>query len=333
MAKFNMNTIKGMQHVSDTAVGEGLLSEASRKEATNLQHTEYIDFYKLVPNPMNNMSLDESEIKDLANNIYLNDNILEQPVVVRQMDDGRYMLLAGHKRREAIKLLIDEGLYRPDNLVEAKIKDLDDLKLPLNDDLKELFLIRSANKYRTMTDADRAVEINDWSKLFSELKKQGHKTVVIPLDDGTESEISLQGKKRDLVAKAVGVSPAQVGKFEKVTNQGSEKLQNALLQNRVPVTVAADLAGADKKTQDTILESIEKKKKGSAPISASDVETAKKNLTGKALEEQTVVLTPEQCKQDIQGLLKLLNADGVTLSAGEYKKYTSHIKALKKLLA
>ena len=68
------------------------------------------------------MSLDANEITDLANNIHLNGNILEQPMVVRQLDDGRYMLIAGHKRREAIQLLIDKGLYRPDNLVEAKIR-------------------------------------------------------------------------------------------------------------------------------------------------------------------------------------------------------------------
>ena len=142
-------------------------------------------------------------------------------MVVRQLDDGRYMLIAGHKRREAIQLLIDKGLYRPDNLVEAKSKDLDDLKLPLDDELKELFLIRSANKYRVMKDSDRWVETRDWKRIFTELRKQGKETAVIPMEDGTESEIALKGKKtRELVAEVTGISPALVGQYDKVDNRG-----------------------------------------------------------------------------------------------------------------
>lgn len=336
--KFNMDSIMGMQTASKNNVplGEGLLSETSKKEAVNLQHTVYIEFDKIIPNPKNEMSLDENEIKDLANNIHLNGNILEQPMVVRQLDDGRYMLIAGHKRREAIQLLIDKGLYRSDNLVEAKIKNLDDLKLPLDDELKELFLIRSANKYRVMKDSDRWVETRDWKRIFTELRKQGKETAVIPMEDGTESEIALKGKKtRELVAEVTGISPALVGQYDKVDNRGSEKLQQALLKNEVPVGVAVDIASSDKDTQDQILEHIEKSKKANndnSAISTKDVEAAKQNLKGKIEDEPDETLSYDAFMDDIRQMSDALQGGNLVLSAAQYKKYKSHIKALSKLI-
>ena len=268
--------------------------------------------------------------------LHLNGNILEQPMVVRQLDDGRYMLIAGHKRREAIQLLIDKGLYRPDNLVEAKIKDLDDLKLPLDDELKELFLIRSANKYRVMKDSDRWVETRDWKRIFTELRKQGKETAVIPMEDGTESEIALKGKKtRELVAEVTGISPALVGQYDKVDNRGSEKLQQALLKNEVPVGVAVDIASSDKDTQDQILEHIEKSKKANndnSAISTKDVEAAKQNLKGKIEDEPDETLSYDAFMDDIRQMSDALQGGNLVLSAAQYKKYKSHIKALSKLI-
>ena len=66
---------------------------------------EKIDYQKLIPNEHNIYHIDEKDIQDLADDI--EDNGLLQNLVVKPLEDGNYLLVAGHKRYNAIKELVE----------------------------------------------------------------------------------------------------------------------------------------------------------------------------------------------------------------------------------
>ena len=68
---------------------------------TSKKQLEYIKRELIDPDPNNFYSL--TGIEELAANIQLCG--LQQPILVRPIDGGRYMVVSGHRRRAAIELL------------------------------------------------------------------------------------------------------------------------------------------------------------------------------------------------------------------------------------
>lgn len=73
---------------------------------------------KIVDSPYQNRKIDEAHASDLAENI-LSDG-LNQPITVRQIEDGRFEVIAGHHRRYAYKLLARDR-------IPAVVKHTDEL--------------------------------------------------------------------------------------------------------------------------------------------------------------------------------------------------------------
>ena len=76
-------------------------SQPGQGSSNDLKTTEEIimrDVHELVPNPKNEKySLDN--IEDLAMMIQLTHNI--EPIILKTMEDGRFMITSGHRRRLA----------------------------------------------------------------------------------------------------------------------------------------------------------------------------------------------------------------------------------------
>ena len=71
---------------------------------TSKKQLEYIKRELIDPDPNNFYSL--TGIEELAANIQLCG--LQQPILVRPIDGGRYMVVSGHRRRAAIELLAED---------------------------------------------------------------------------------------------------------------------------------------------------------------------------------------------------------------------------------
>lgn len=180
---FNLNMIKGV-------AGNGLLNEESKKLAQKTMSIKYIPMDEIDPNRENFYSI--AGIDGLANLIKLSG--LQQPLVVMQKEDGRYLLVTGERRLTAIKKLHENGDWG--DVVPCIIQNLDDMDLPLSDDKKLKMNMMVTNQMRDKTDADIATEIREWKEIYSELRKKGIECISLGKNDkGEEIKQEIKGKK------------------------------------------------------------------------------------------------------------------------------------------
>lgn len=282
MSRFDLSKMGQKIEENKVELGKSYLNEASLSMRDTRKKTEYISLDEIVPNPDNKLSM--PNVKWLKQDIALEG--LLQPLVVAQMDDGKYMLYAGHQRFEAIRQLHQEGKF--ENTVEVKKVDLDNLNLPdtVSENVRRKLLLRSANIQRGngySTDADRYVVISDWKEIYTELRRCGVEVIEFGLegDDEIRESEQIKGRKtRELVAEKVGLSPAQVGKFERVDNQGVDELKEALKEDKINVATAAEVASMNPQDQKKILEKIRATREITPDnkINGEDIEKAKEVL-------------------------------------------------------
>lgn len=164
---------------------------------TSREQIEYIDVERLIPNEKNFYSLDG--IEELADNIELIG--LQQPLRVRPIEDGagNYSIESGHRRRAAIKLLVDAGKeqFRQVACIVERSQE--------SDAMRELRLIYANAATRKMTDADLAKQAERVTELLYQLKNEG---VEFPA-----------GRMRDLVAEACKVSATKIATLKVIAEK------------------------------------------------------------------------------------------------------------------
>lgn len=365
MAKFNMDKIKGLGGVPEQnesgnkgMVGAGLLNVASQAQAALQKATIFVPYDKIVRNPMNKMSL--KNIDELAQLIELAG--LQQPLVVKQTGDGNYMILTGERRYLAIGKLISEGKWNQENLVEVKLQDMDKLNVPLQEDTKELFEVVVTNQHRKKTDSDKYFEAMAWKKIIQEFRENGKQLRVVgydengePIeqmrtimttgmdDDGNAIEEDITGMKtQQIIGDKLGVSAAFVGQMEKIENNGSEALKDALMNEKVGISLGSKVAGLDQNEQENFLKTVLEKKDEGDTITNDDLrryQYEKEKASVKKKEEEPEddllpgkLITEKQLKADLKKVTKALKANGgIRLDDAKYDSYIRQIQLLEKL--
>ncbi len=330
MPKFNVGMIRGtneepeQKEISENKikVGAGLMSDVS-KNAVKMKIT-HISRSELDKNE-NNM-YDIGNIESLAWSIKTMG--LLQPLHVTQKEDGRYLLLGGERRLTAIDSLIADPEctdWTEDSMIPVVVKKYEEVDLPLDDEMKETLSIITTNKEaRDYTDKDRMEELNAWEKIIDALRKAGVEK--LPYADADGEEIRIKGEKtRDIISKTTGMSKGLINSFNKVKNQGSDSVNELLINNELSVGTANELIDqADSvEDQDRIVDKLKKEGK----------ELTVNNIKEAVSQEKTEEIDLVMLKDDLADVVASLEEQEVMLSTKELKVYNKAIKALNKLLA
>ena len=157
----------------------------------NREQIEYIDIDLIDGDPNNFYEL--SEIDNLAANIELIG--LQQPLRVRTSaeDPSRVMIVSGHRRRAAIRKLVDDG--REDLREVACIRE----QAAVSGALQELRLIYANSDTRRMSSADISKQAERVAALLYQLKEDGYE---------------FPGRMRDHVAAACKVSKTKLARLK-----------------------------------------------------------------------------------------------------------------------
>lgn len=229
--------------VSDLLSSVSLGMEAQGIEITLIPRSQ------IEKNPKNKRSI--NDIMELAQDICMCG--LEQPLVVYQKEDGSYRLLTGERRLTAIDTLIREDRLpeswpgdRKDPDIPCIVKDLEEYKLPLSDDLKEKYAIQRTNRFnRKPTDSDIMRDYTEWKEIITELKKNGYTEFVAGTDeDGREITQSLKGRTREIAQKSMSthVSTGQLAKIDVLLKKGVPELLHAVEEDKVSIAVAETIS-------------------------------------------------------------------------------------------
>lgn len=206
------------------------LALIKQQQEENRYRTQVLDLREVEEHPKNDFPVTENDIKALAESIQKSGGILQFPLV-RQLEDGSYQMLAGHRRRRASILLgetVDEKYFRTMCYV---LEDLSDEKA-------ELFLIDTNIQSRVMTPKLRAQKVADARDLIKTLKERG--------------EIDVSSVRR-AVAETTGVSESTVILQTRIAEKLDKDLLELYDQGLFTMREAYDYSGLPAETQERIL--------------------------------------------------------------------------------
>lgn len=156
---------------------------------------------------------------------------LDQPLVVRPAEQpGKYILTGGHRRRAALLMLAEKA---PEIWAEVDVKMTSTLG-ELADRARLIALNKTA---RNKTEYEQMREVVELAEIARQWKAQG----------GT-----VDGKLREAVAQSVGISSAQAGKYQAISNHLIPALMEKYKAGQIGTQVAYELSGLPKRQQEEI---------------------------------------------------------------------------------
>lgn len=203
---------------------------------------KYIDIGDLVPSENNFYSM--SAIEELASSIEIVGGV-KQPGLAVPMGGGKYRLLAGHRRRLASLFLVEQGKmeYRQMPCMVEEIK-LEEAGTPEEqaeaDELREIeeeIILISMNSQREKTDWDKVKETTRLRGLLERKRKFRR----------------VSGKTRELIAKKLGTTPAQVGRYESIAKRLLPDFKKEMKAGKMGISVAYELSILPERAQKAAL--------------------------------------------------------------------------------
>lgn len=181
--------------MSKVNLGELIARAAvSNLDTGDREQIEYIDIDLIDDDPRNFYEL--SDLDDLAANIELCG--LQQPIRVRQGEGDHVVIVSGHRRRAAIRMLVDEGCEDLRQIPCIKERSRG------SEALQELRLIYANSDTRKMSAAEISRQAERVEILLYQLQEQGY---------------DFPGRMRDHVAQACKVSAPKLARL-KVIREG-----------------------------------------------------------------------------------------------------------------
>ena len=199
---------------------------------------KYIDVGDLVPSENNFYSV--PAVQELASLIELAGGV-KQPGLAVPMGGGKYKLLAGHRRRLASIFLVEQGKkeYRQMPCMVEEV-EREEAGTPEEraeaDELREIdeeILLIATNGQREKTDWDKVQE----ATRLRELLERKRKFRRVP------------GKTRELIAKKLGTTPAQVGRYESISKRLLPDFKEEMQAGKLGISVAYELSALPERAQ------------------------------------------------------------------------------------
>ena len=241
-AKFNLTELLNQRSIEQAGAAEEVKEagqQGGRQEARE-HEVVMIGIEDLVPSKDNFYHVDAGLKRSMELVGVL------QPLLVNKPENGKYKVIAGHRRRLAAMELVQEGKesFRFLPCVYKK------------EDVMDCLAIIMANRFREKTDWEKMTEAVEAEALAKELKK----------------EYGIEGRTREVLSEITGVAEAQLGRYKAIYNNLLPELMEKFKNGNLVVSVAVELSGMEEDMQRKaagILES-------GGTISLSDVKEMKK---------------------------------------------------------
>lgn len=194
------------------------LNETVSKLDTNTEpQLQYIDIDQLDAHNAN--FYDVSNLDTLADSIAMDG--LQQPLVVTPGQDGRYTVISGHRRRAAIRKLVEEEGREDLRRVPCLVR------VYQSQALAELQLIMANSTARVLSSAEVMHQAKRMEDLLYQLKEEGY---------------SFPGRMRAQVAEACQVSESKLARLkvirDKLIDPWMDKFEAGQISEDVAYTIA-----------------------------------------------------------------------------------------------
>lgn len=196
---------------------------------TGREQIEYISLSLIDEDPNNFYQL--SYLDELAANIAFCG--LQQPIRVRQKENGRYIIVSGHRRRAAVAMLAEEDPERWQEVSCIVERD------SVSPSLQQLRLIYANANTRKMSPAEISQQAEQVTDLLYQLKEEGYE---------------FPGRMRDHVAEAMNISKSKLARLKVIRENLDESWVDAWKDGTLTESQAYELAQMHKFWQAIIKE-------------------------------------------------------------------------------
>lgn len=203
------------------------LAQPVSNSDTGREQIEYIDVDLLDKDQNNFYQL--SDLDALADNIATVG--LQQPIRVRDGENGHVVIVSGHRRTAAIRKLVDEG--RTDLREVPCIRERGDASPAL----QELRLIYANSSTRDLSSAEISRQAEKVRELLYQLQEEGHE---------------FPGRMRDHVAEACKISRTKLARLEKIQKALASCYRDAWEAGTLPEDTADALSSLPEYVQERI---------------------------------------------------------------------------------
>lgn len=209
-----------------------------KKDVPSFQVT-MLHYSRLVPSEKNDYSTEN--ITELANAIFLAGGV-KQNLLARKKAPDEYELIAGHRRRLAVKYLVEELGHEEFAMVPVHVERVDD-------GMGEIQLILTNSSARERSDYEKMMEVDRLTELMKAMQ------------DGTEDEKArfrqifgtepgISGRElRKLVAEKLGLSETKVANLQNISHNLVPELKDRFQDGSLGVSAANAAASLPEETQ------------------------------------------------------------------------------------
>ena len=238
MGRFNLNQI--LSETSKAAAGGG-----SAKPSPAESRYEKLSVFDLVPSEDNFYSM--REIGELKAAIEIAGKVLQNLVVV-PLGDGKYKVIAGHRRRLASIELVNDG--KPEyEFVPCVIEPTEEAAD--EQEIRDGLDLIVTNSQREKTAWDKIEEVRYLREVLEKAKTKPRfvellrRIVEKTFEDG---ELQTDGT-RDFIAKVLHTSTTQIGRYDTIIRHLSPEFTEELKADRINLSTAYELAGLPAENQ------------------------------------------------------------------------------------
>lgn len=190
--------------------------------------------------PQEIINIDVNDLIPSQDNFYHVDDELKrsielvgvlQPLLVSKPENGKYKVIAGHRRRLAVLSLLEEGKEEM-RFVPCVFK---------KEDVRDRLALIMANRFRDKSDWEKMMEAIQAEEMAKELK----------------AEYGLNGRTREILSEITGTTEAQLGRYKAIYNNLSSRLMKNFKENVINVSVAVELCGMSEEGQEKAADQVE----------------------------------------------------------------------------
>ncbi len=235
-------------------------SETKKAEQHPKRITKWIHYTKLHDNDAQYCNeRNKEEIEALADLIEADGEVL-QDLLVKKTDTDEYTIIAGHKRRRACKLLVEERGREEFALVPCVIKNLSDIRAE--------FQVYSSNGYHDKTEYEKMHELERMKYLLENYPE--------------EFPQAGSGRMVERLAKLLNMNKTTVGEYLTISANLGKAGMKKFESGEMKKSAAVAMSSLPTETQDELI------KQGI--ITHKEIRSFKKSEVSVSTEEPSVVL-------------------------------------------
>ncbi len=197
---------------------KSLLSNTSLNVVKDEKRTMKIvqlNVYDLIPSTDNFYSVEDITTLKVSIEMFG----IQQNLTVKPLDNGKYRVIAGHRRRLASLSLVKEGKQEFKMIPCVIETDLDDIK-------EQLLLIITNATTRKLTDWEKMQQAQRMRELLEAYRKQEN----------------ISGRTREIIAQVLETSPSQVARMDSIARNLSDDFQDEFKKNEINISTAYELS-------------------------------------------------------------------------------------------